>query len=184
MMWTGITIKSMADKNNNCRSSVMKIYYSEKNPCTELPPNWFWTMKGRTYPHTLKTVPKQTSTILKIIANFHFPLTQYEISMLFVCLILNSKLYQITFIRIGTAHWTINVGSEKNHNWRSNVWGILSSYRLLLRYLNFQISFVKNNKFNKRPRGLCALLGHLLVKRIPVTYQLSSTKIPEYLTQK
>ncbi len=32
----------------------------------------------------------------------------------------------------------------------------------------------------KRPRGLDALLGHLLVKRIPVTYQLSSTKSPEY----
>ncbi len=36
----------------------------------------------------------------------------------------------------------------------------------------------------KRPRGLDALLGHLLVKRIPVTFQLSSTKIPEYLSQK
>ncbi len=33
---------------------------------------------------------------------------------------------------------------------------------------------------NKRPRGLDDLLGHLLVKRIPVTYQLSSTKIPKY----
>ncbi len=36
----------------------------------------------------------------------------------------------------------------------------------------------------KRPRGLDALLGHLLVKRIPVTFQLTSTKIPEYLSQK
>ncbi len=34
---------------------------------------------------------------------------------------------------------------------------------------------------NKRPRGLDALLGHFLVKRIPVTYQLSSTNIPKYL---
>ncbi len=39
-------------------------------------------------------------------------------------------------------------------------------------------------RYNKRPRGLDALLGHLLVKRIPVTFQLSSTKIPEYLSQK
>ena len=39
-------------------------------------------------------------------------------------------------------------------------------------------------KLNKRPRGLDTLLGHLLVKRIPVTFQLSSTKIPEYLSQK
>ncbi len=37
---------------------------------------------------------------------------------------------------------------------------------------------------NKRPRGLDALLGHLLVERIPVMFQLSSTKIPEYLSQK
>ena len=29
-----------------------------------------------------------------------------------------------------------------------------------------------------------ALLGHLLVKKIPVTYKLSSIKIPEYLSQK
>ncbi len=36
---------------------------------------------------------------------------------------------------------------------------------------------------NKRPRGLDALLGHLLIKRIPVMFQLSSTKIPEYLSQ-
>ena len=42
----------------------------------------------------------------------------------------------------------------------------------------------KNKTKNKRPRGLDALLGHLLVKRIPVTYKLSSTKIPEYLSQK
>ncbi len=38
-------------------------------------------------------------------------------------------------------------------------------------------------KKNKRPRGLDVLLGHLLVKIIPVTYQLSSTKIPKYLSQ-
>ncbi len=38
--------------------------------------------------------------------------------------------------------------------------------------------------YNKRPRGLAALLGHLIVKRIPVMYKLSSTKIPEYLSQK
>ena len=37
---------------------------------------------------------------------------------------------------------------------------------------------------NKRPRGLDALLGHLLYKRIPVRCKLSSTKIPEYLDQK
>ncbi len=36
----------------------------------------------------------------------------------------------------------------------------------------------------KRPRGLDDLLGHLLVKRMPVTFQLSNTKIPEYLSQK
>ncbi len=39
------------------------------------------------------------------------------------------------------------------------------------------------NDTNKRPRGLDALLGHLLVKRIPVTFQLINTKIPEYLSQ-
>ena len=33
---------------------------------------------------------------------------------------------------------------------------------------------------NKRPRGLYALLGHLLVKIIPAMYQLRSTKIPKY----
>ncbi len=37
---------------------------------------------------------------------------------------------------------------------------------------------------NKTPRGLDALPDHLLVKRIPVMYKLSSTKIPEYLSQK
>ncbi len=36
----------------------------------------------------------------------------------------------------------------------------------------------------QEPRGLDALLGHLLVKRTPVTFQFSSTKIPEYLSQK
>ncbi len=35
---------------------------------------------------------------------------------------------------------------------------------------------------NKRPRGLDALLGHLLVKGIPVMYELSSTKILEQVT--
>ena len=39
-------------------------------------------------------------------------------------------------------------------------------------------------KINKRPMGLYALLGHLLVKRMPVMFKLSSTKISEYLTQK
>ncbi len=33
------------------------------------------------------------------------------------------------------------------------------------------------------PRDLDVLLGHLLIKRIPVMYKLSSTKIPEYLSQ-
>ena len=28
------------------------------------------------------------------------------------------------------------------------------------------------------------LLGHLLIKRIPVMYKLSSTKVPEYLSHK
>ena len=37
---------------------------------------------------------------------------------------------------------------------------------------------------NKRPRGLDDLLGHLLVKRTPVMYKFSNTKIPEYLSQK
>ncbi len=37
---------------------------------------------------------------------------------------------------------------------------------------------------NKRPRGLDALLGHLLVKRIPVMYKFSSTKFPAYLNSK
>ena len=37
---------------------------------------------------------------------------------------------------------------------------------------------------NKRPRGLDALLDHLLVKRMPVMLKLSSTEITEYLTQK
>ena len=37
---------------------------------------------------------------------------------------------------------------------------------------------------NKRPRGLDVLLGHLLVKRMPVRFKLSSTKIAEYLSQK
>ncbi len=37
---------------------------------------------------------------------------------------------------------------------------------------------------NKRPRGLDDLLGHLLIKRKPVMFQLSSTKVPEYLSQK
>ena len=42
----------------------------------------------------------------------------------------------------------------------------------------------QKNKKNKRPSGLDALLGHLIVKIIPVTYQLSSTKISKYLSQK
>ena len=42
----------------------------------------------------------------------------------------------------------------------------------------------KKKKNNKRPSGLEALLGHLLANRIPVTYQFSSIKIPEYLSQK
>ena len=36
----------------------------------------------------------------------------------------------------------------------------------------------------QEPRGLDDLLGQLLVKRIPVTFQLSNTKNPEYLSQK
>ncbi len=39
------------------------------------------------------------------------------------------------------------------------------------------------NNYNKRPRGLDGLLGLLLVKRIPAMHKLSSTKIPEYLSQ-
>ncbi len=35
---------------------------------------------------------------------------------------------------------------------------------------------IKNN--NKRPRGLDPLLGHLVVKRIPVMYKHSSTNSP------
>ncbi len=33
---------------------------------------------------------------------------------------------------------------------------------------------------SQEAQGLDVLLGHLLVKRIPVMYKLSSTKIPEY----
>ncbi len=36
-----------------------------------------------------------------------------------------------------------------------------------------------NENENKRPRGLDDLLGHLLVKRMPEMYKLSSTKISE-----
>ncbi len=64
--------------------------------------------------------------------------------------------------------------------------------RSSLAFLNFcsqRVPYVNEHeksciKINKRPRGLDALLGHLLVKIIPVTYQLSSTKIPKYLSQK
>ncbi len=52
---------------------------------------------------------------------------------------------------------------------------------------NFMITTQVKSKIgnaNKRPRGLDTLLGHLLVKIIPVTYQLSNTKIPKYLSQK
>ena len=41
----------------------------------------------------------------------------------------------------------------------------------------------KKTKKNKRPRGLGVLLGHFLVKRIPEMHKLSTTKIPEYLSQ-
>ncbi len=34
------------------------------------------------------------------------------------------------------------------------------------------------NCYDKRPRGLDTLFGHLLIKRIPVMYKLSSTKDP------
>ncbi len=37
--------------------------------------------------------------------------------------------------------------------------------------------------FDKKPRGLYALLGHLLDKRIMVRYKLSSTLIPECLSE-
>ena len=37
--------------------------------------------------------------------------------------------------------------------------------------------------YNKRTRCLHTLVGHLLVKRMPVLYNLSSTKIPEYLSE-
>ncbi len=47
-----------------------------------------------------------------------------------------------------------------------------------------QSKITKLRNQNQRPRGLDALLGHLLVKRIPVTFQLNNTKIPEYLSQK
>ncbi len=36
------------------------------------------------------------------------------------------------------------------------------------------------NYLNEMPRGLGALLGHLLVNRIPVMYKISSPKITEY----
>ncbi len=40
------------------------------------------------------------------------------------------------------------------------------------------------SKFNKRPRAMTlCLITHMLVKRIPVMYKLSSTNIPEYLSQ-
>ncbi len=39
-------------------------------------------------------------------------------------------------------------------------------------------------KLNKRPNGINALLGHLLIKRIPVMYKLGNTRIPEYLSEK
>ncbi len=38
-------------------------------------------------------------------------------------------------------------------------------------------------KMKERPRGLDVLLGHLLVKRIPEIYKLSTTKISQYLSQ-
>ncbi len=49
---------------------------------------------------------------------------------------------------------------------------------------SFYIVILHTVCIDKRPRGIDTLLGHLLVKRIPVTFHLSSTKIPEYLSQK
>ena len=50
-------------------------------------------------------------------------------------------------------------------------------------YLILCSSLITGIVQNKRPRGLDALLGHLLVKKIPEMYKLSTTKIPEYLSQ-
>ncbi len=57
------------------------------------------------------------------------------------------------------------------------------------KYCRTKVVCIENNMRQhsykkKRPRGLGALLGHLLVKRIPVMYKLGSTKIPECLSQK
>ena len=48
-----------------------------------------------------------------------------------------------------------------------------------LKFVKKIVIKIVNPNFNKRPRGLDALLGHLIVKRIPVMNKLSSTKLPE-----
>ncbi len=56
--------------------------------------------------------------------------------------------------------------------------------RVVNLYKEINVYIKKNSPVkNKRPRGLDTLLGHMLVKRVPIMYKLSSTKIPEYLSQ-
>ncbi len=56
-------------------------------------------------------------------------------------------------------------------------------YVNILRSTRISVKDYASNK-DKRPRGLDILVGYLPVKLIPVMYKLSSTKIPEYLSQK
>ncbi len=77
-------------------------------------------------------------------------------------------------------HW------EENSGEASKLLALICRRGSVLKFslpLGPMLTKTNKNRY-KRPRGFDALLGHLLGKTIPVTFQLSSTKIPEYLSQK
>ncbi len=85
----------------------------------------------------------------------------------------SQKVWNLSWIFLPMVHTKLHLGFVKF--WVSDFYFIFE---------NFKFTFVDYGEINKGSRDLAILLGHLLVKRMPVMYKLSSTKIPEYLSQK
>ncbi len=84
----------------------------------------------------------------------------------------------------------MNIVGKANVCWmRMKLWAFFLAFHIkvwppVIAKKGKKVSKVQElNINNKKPMGLDVLLGHLLVKRIPVMYQLSSTKISEYLSE-
>ncbi len=152
------------------RLSVSEIQAHQKSEMHGMTPNLTGTLNSPKYPVYTKYLPLSSKFWSVLLYDYEFPR------------------YKLVKNRKGTEwpkKWTWALNSQSTlhtYPWVPNFDPFRSTTSGFQYIAHFKFSIYyhvkrpkKNN--NKRPRGLDALLCKLLVKRIPVMFKLSSTKI-------